>query len=459
VLPMRAADVAVLVPGMRLISCRSRYRRAIHGWPKADGASGRVISTMASRSMLLRRNRSFRRLWLARVVSFLGDAMGLVALILYVADEVGSGTAVALLLLAGDFTPTLLSPLVGVVADRLERRRLLIICELGQALAAGTIVIAEPPLGPLLVLVALSGLLASLFQAAARSAVPELVADHELEHANALIGGGTYGLEAFGPLLAAVLLPFMSPLGVLAIDAVTFLVSPLLLAGLPRMPSLVRSGQHETVSAAARTGIRYIWRHRILRPVAVAFVVVVAFNGVDDVALVFLGRDTFDAGDSGVSLLYAASGLGLLLGFALVVSRATRSPPVTIAIAGFVIGSAGNLLTGVSPVIAAAFVMQLVRGIGLSLMEVGPTTLLQRTVPRQLLGRVFANLHGAIGLAAGCSYIVGGPLLDRLSPRAVLAIAGAGGVAASAILALRVHTSTGHTGVNDDRPDDDAGDP
>ena len=399
---------------------------------------------------LLRHNRPFRRLWLARVVSFLGDAMGLVALIFYVADEVGTGTAVALLLLAGDVTPTLLSPLVGVVADRLERRWLLIVCELGQALAIGTIVIGEPPLVPLLALVAIQSLVANLFQTAARSAVPDLVADEDFERANALVGGGTYGLEALGPLLAAVLLPFFSPLGLLAIDAVTFLVSPLLLAGLPLMPSSVRSRQHESVSAAAHAGIRYIWRHRILRPVAIAFVVVVAFNGVDDVVLVFLGRDIFAAGDSEVSLLYAASGIGLLLGFAFILSRATRVPPVTITIAGFVISSAGNLLTGLAPVIAAAFVMQLVRGVGISLMEVGPTTLVQRTVARHLLGRVFANLYGAVGLAAGLSYVVGGLLLDRLSPRTVLVIAGAGGIGASAVLALRMLTPTGNADANDD---------
>ena len=171
------------------------------------------------------------------------------------------------------------------------------------------------------------------------------MADEDLEHANALIGGGTFGLEALGPLLAAALLPFMSPLGLLALDAVTFLVSPLLLAGLPRMLSAFRSGQNETLSVAARTGIRFIWSHQILRPVAVAFVVVVAFNGVDDLALVFLGRDIFAASDSGISMLYAASGLGILLGFTLVVARATRFPPVTVTITGFAIGSAGNLLT------------------------------------------------------------------------------------------------------------------
>lgn len=88
----------------------------------------------------------------------------------------------------------------------------------------------------LLALVATGSLLSQLFQAAARSAVPDLVGDDDLEHANALIGGGAHGLEALGPLLAAVLLPFVSLRGLLAIDVVTFLVSALLLAGLPGFP-------------------------------------------------------------------------------------------------------------------------------------------------------------------------------------------------------------------------------
>jgi MFS family permease len=171
------------------------------------------------------------------------------------------------------------------------------------------------------------------------------------------------------------------------------------------------------------------------------------------VALVFLGRDVFEAGRSGVSFLYAGSGVGLLLGFALIVARATRSTAVAVAIAGFAISSAGNLLTGLSPAIAAAFAMQVARGVGLSLMEIGPTTLVQRVVPRHLLGRVFANLDGAVGLAAGVSYLVGGFLLERLSPRTVLVIAGAEGIAASALLTLRMFGSRAHT-IADTQPID-----
>jgi MFS family permease len=93
----------------------------------------------------------------------------------------------------------LLSPLTGAFADRLERRRALVICELGQAVTVGAIVVTQPPLVILLALVGTQSLLSQLFQAAARSAVPDLVGDEDLEHANALIGGGTHGLEALGP--------------------------------------------------------------------------------------------------------------------------------------------------------------------------------------------------------------------------------------------------------------------
>ena len=86
---------------------------------------------------LLRGRPAFRSLVLARVVSFVGDSLSLVALMLHVAQSTGQALAVAALLLAGDFVPALLSPLTGAVSDRFDRRRVMIICELLQARAAG----------------------------------------------------------------------------------------------------------------------------------------------------------------------------------------------------------------------------------------------------------------------------------------------------------------------------------
>jgi MFS family permease len=386
---------------------------------------------------LLRRNPAFRRLWLARVVSFLGDAVGLVALIVHVAGDVGTGTAVALLLIAGDFTPALLSPVLGVIADRFEQRRTIIVCELGQAAAVGAIVLLTPSLPVLLVLVAFRSLLASTFQAASRSAVTELVAAEDLEAANALLGVGTHGLEAVGPALVAVLLLVLTPLGVLVVDAASFVISALLLAGLPRLAVTSTALRLGGVVLDIKDGLGHIWRHPVLRPMVLAFVVAVAFNGVDDVALIFLGASVFEAGESSSSLLYSGTGVGLLIGFAILARQRGRGLPAVVQLlVGLGVSSFGNLLTGLAPALSAALAMQIVRGAGLSLVDVGSATLVQQSVPRDVRGRVFANLYGALGLAAGLSYAVGGPILDVIGARATFVVAGAGGVAAAALAVL-----------------------
>src|SRR4029450_9792558 len=87
---------------------------------------------------LLVANRPFRLLWGARAGSFLGDSLGLGALMLHVAEAAGQALAVALLLLAGDFAPALLGPLAGTVGGRLDRRRVMVGCERTQG-AAGAV--------------------------------------------------------------------------------------------------------------------------------------------------------------------------------------------------------------------------------------------------------------------------------------------------------------------------------
>jgi MFS family permease len=387
---------------------------------------------------LLRANPSFRRLWLARLVSFLGDSLGLVALIIYMTEQTDSGAAVGLLLLAGDFTPAVLAPLLGTIADRTEARRTMVACELGQATAVGAIVVLQPPVAAVLGLVAVRSLMASTFQATSRSAVAELVDDADLERANTLLGFGTHGLEAIGPLLAAALLLVFDARDVLAFDVLTFLVSPLLLLGLPRLAVAIEP--EAGLFRDARAGLGAIWQHRLVRTLAVGFWAMAVFTAVDDVALPFLARHTFDAGDSAVSLLYAGGGAGVLVGFFLLTRRTPA--PITVALAGLVLSCGGNVLTGVAPALALAIAMQSVRGVGNAWVGVGTDTLVQREIPREVRGRVFANLYGGVGVAAGISYAAGGPLVDALGPRTVLVGGGAIGLACAAIAAWACSSPT-----------------
>ena len=98
-------------------------------------------------------------------MSFLGDSLGLVALLLYVEAETGAALAVALLLLAGDFTPGLFGAFAGVVGDRIDLRKVMVGCDLAQGVLVVAMAVALPPLPVLLVLVAVRSLVAQVFQA------------------------------------------------------------------------------------------------------------------------------------------------------------------------------------------------------------------------------------------------------------------------------------------------------
>ena len=113
----------------------------------------------------------------------------------------------------------------------------------------------------------------------------------------------------------------------------------------------------------------------------------------------------------------------------------------TLLLAGFAISSAGNLLTGLAWAVAAAFVVQTIRGLGIAAMDVAVNTMLQRSVPRDLLGRVFGSLYGAIGVAAALAYVLGGLLIDLTNARLAFLVGGAGGLLTTLAVAAALRRS------------------
>jgi len=388
---------------------------------------------------LARANRAFGALALARTISLTGDSLSLVALMLLVADRAGDALAVALLLLVGDFAPALFGPLTGALSDRFDLRRVMVAAELVQGGLVLGIALSLPPLPVLLALVALRAVAGQVFLPASRAAVPALVPDSDLPAANALLGFGANAGEVLGPLVAAALVGMIGVPGVLVVDAASFGLSALLLLAVPSMRPAPPDGG---LLGSARAGMRFMWSHKAVRALALGFCAVVACNGVDDVALVFLAHDTFGAGDAAVALLLAAVGIGLLAGYALVSALGERLPMVLLLVAGFAVSSAGNLLTGLAWAVAAAFTVQAVRGLGIAAMDVATNTLLPRLVPEAMLGRVFGNLYGAIGVAAALSYVGGSVLLDLTSAPVTLVVAGGLGLVATVVTALALKGRT-----------------
>ncbi len=250
-----------------------------------------------------------------------------------------------------------------------------------------------------------------------------------------MLGGLRQIADVVGPLLGGVLVATVDVRGALGFDAVSFVVGAILLLRLPALRAAFLDEHKKTgVLRASWSGLRYVVSHPVARAAAIAFFLV-GLSAADDVALPFLARD-LGAGDVGIGTIYAAGAAGMVVGFALLLRVARSFSPARGFVAGAAIMGLGNGLTGIAPAIALAIGFQLVRGLGTALVENNLQTLLQRSVERRMLGRVFANVYGAVGIAAAVSVILGGVLLDATSPGTVLVVAGLLAIAASIVAAM-----------------------
>ncbi len=167
---------------------------------------------MATEPNLIRRHAAFRRFWLARAVSLIGDGAAMIALVLLVSRENNAGTAVSLILLA-ESVPRFFGPLAGALADRVGVRRLLIVTEVVQAVVFGVIILARPGLVALVALVVVAASASTVFSAAGRTVVPRLVDEPDLMPANAWLGTAFNLQAAVGPVLGGLLCAWAGPRG------------------------------------------------------------------------------------------------------------------------------------------------------------------------------------------------------------------------------------------------------
>lgn len=384
-----------------------------------------------SRPNPLRSSRAFRRLWLARTTSHVGDGVALVALVLLVQGSEGTGTAVGALLLASSL-PRLLGPIAGVVADRVEQRALMVVCDLGNAVIFAVIVGAQPSFGWLLVLVAASSTLVTFFEPAGRSAVPSLVHANDLLQANAWMGTSLNLQVALGTLLGGALVATVGVRGALAIDAVSFLVSAAFLVGLP--PLRAEPSGSQGFLAFGTDGLRFAWRTRVVRTFVIVLFLGVALAAVDNIALVFLIRETLGGGPFAFGAVTAAYGLGMIGASVGLSIRRTSFAVAGLLVVAWLMSGLSTIATGLAPLIAIAALAQGLGGVGNGLQNVAADTLIQRAVPREMLGRVFGVVSTAGFAGSTLAYAAGGPLLDLTSPRTVFVIAGTGIVAVTAVL-------------------------
>ena len=349
------------------------------------------------------RFRGYRRLWLAQVVSQVGDWLNRMA-VLSLIDRL-SGTHEAVLALgllfatelATRLAPTaLIAPLAGPIADRLPRRLLMVAADLIRALVVLALCLVDEPseIGWLYGLVVVQMTIAPFFEAARSASVPNLVPLDRLTDAHALSAATWSTMLAVGSALGGVAVTFVGARGAFTLDAVTYLCSALLLSGL-RLPAPPdHPAPFALMDVIGARDLRRAWRHARglgLAPVLLAKAAW-GMGGGFLVVLSILGAKSFPGVSTGlaIGLLYAARGVGTGLGPVLgrrLVGDDARSMARGITLS-FLVAAAGYASLPFAQSLLAACLAVGVAHLGGSTIWVFSTVLWQRRVEDVYRGRV-----------------------------------------------------------------------
>ncbi|MCZ7588858.1 MAG: MFS transporter [Gaiella sp.] len=376
---------------------------------------------------------ALRRLQLAWLGSILGNWAYLVALGVYAYDQ-GGAAAVGLVGLIRLIPGALVSPFAAALVDRYSRVGVMVASDVVRVvlMALAALVIATDGPAPVVyALVALTTAAGTVFRPAQAALLPSLVSTPgELTASNAaastLESVGTF----LGPALGGALLAVSDPATVFAANGATFLWSALLVLGLrgreqPREAPEPPAGPAVGASSGVLAGITTIVREPALRTLVGLYAAQTLVAGALNVLVVVTSFELLGLDDAGVGLLYAAVGVGGLLGglVALLLAargRLARDFAIGLALFGLPLALIGGL-----PVSVVAVVGLAIMGIGNSIVDVNALTIMQRAVPDAVLGRVLGALNGLLLATLGLGALVAPALIALTSTEAALVVTGA----------------------------------
>jgi MFS family permease len=372
---------------------------------------------------LVRENANFRNLWFGQIVSLLGDWFNLIASASLIGMLTKSGLAVGGLFVVRMLAPFVVSPIAGVVADRFNRKSILIVADLARALTVlGFLLIREPDQVWLLYVLTGIQLGISGFFFPARSAIlPDIVETRELGAANALSSATWSIMLALGSALGGVVAGSWGIYPAFMIDAGTFLLSAFFVARVIYKPT-TEAGTTRSVREALSDyldGLRYLRKNTDIFIVSLLKATnALAVAGAFQVIQVRLAEQEYiigEGGSTGLGLMYAVVGVGTGLGpIGARKFTGDQDKPMRIAIAvAFFITATGLAFVAPLPDFWLVLLGSFLRGFGAGLIWVFSTQILLQLLPNQVRGRVFSTEFAIQTLMAALAAYLGGWGLDN----------------------------------------------
>lgn len=367
------------------------------------------VSSSASASASARPlSGDFWKFLTGETISNLGSSFTLFALPLLVYQLTGSAVNLALST-AANFLPYLLfGLLIGAWVDRLDRKRMMILTDIGSALVIGSIPIlaALGFMAHQVFFVAwiygvgfASSVLTIFFQSGQFAAIPSLVNKDELVTANGRIQASYSAAQVVGPLLAGALLLKVSPAMLMVVDALSFLVSACTLSLIKTGFNLPDKREKKSIRHDVAEGLRYVLRHPVLRNISLMMALLNFIGATTLAQLVLFAERRLGATNSEVGFLYSAGSVGVVVLSLLAGPLRKRWPFSKVALGALMTeGLLTVLLSLTRWYWVAVPLWAVISGVGI-LFNINTGSLRQAIVPNELLGRVI-TIAGVLAWSA-----------------------------------------------------------
>jgi MFS family permease len=376
------------------------------------------------------RNPNLRRIELAWAWAILGHWAYLVAVAVYAYDA-GGARAVGLLVVIRTVPAALVAPFTASLADRYPRRTVMVASSLVRAAliaAAGVNVLVDGRPEVVYAIAGLAMLVGTPFRPALAAITPSLArSPGELTAANAVVSTLESLGRFVGPALAGVVLAAANTEVVFFCTAASFVVSAAFLTRLD-VPGATQRRDEERPAhffVEALSGFRTVAHDPRLRILLTLFSAQTLIAGANSVLIVVMALDLLDLGESGVGFLNSAFGVGALIGSFAALSLAGMARLTPAFVFGVLLWGAPLIVIGLVANSTLALVLLAVVGIGNSLIDVAFFTLIQRSVPDDVLARVFGVIQMLWILTFGLGGLLVVPLIEGVGPSGALVVAGA----------------------------------
>jgi MFS family permease len=364
------------------------------------------------------RNPSFTRMWLAQLISTIGDSFTLIASGILIFRLTGSALSVGLMLMATSIPTLLIGMIAGVFVDRIDRKKIMIVSDISRGILISLIpFLIKFNVGWMYAIVFLTSAISTFFSPAYDSVIPEMAGEEELSAANSMIAISSFGSTAVGFAASGLLAAYSIELA-FYIDAVTFFISALLMSGIKIKPLEVEENTSVTVVVKnLQSGLKYLFGSQVLRSLLIVTLLYSVMVGLSNTLLLPFATDALHATTFEYGLQEGLTSIGFVVGSFIMAKFASRLRDGLWIIVGLFGMGVSTLIYSFSTSVAFAVFIITISGLMNAPLAIARRTMLQQNTEREVRGRVFGatrtlqNVLMLLGMAAAGLADVFGPRL------------------------------------------------